>query len=800
VSAGETPGSSIVTGSELGPYLITGVVGSGGRGVVYRASDKRLHRDVALKVIRADQCADPRRRGRFDIEARAAAKLAHPNIVSVYDVGEAEGTPYIVSELVSGGTLADRLHRGALTARQTLAMAVPIADALALAHRQGVVHRDLKPGNILLTADDKPKISDFGLAKCFDADTPMNDAPTVPASLTIEGAVLGTPAYMSPEQATGDRIDFRSDLFSFGSILVEMLTGRPPFARGSTAETLAAVLEADVDVAAIARHAPRALTEIICRCLQRDPRDRYGSTDDLLRDLQRVTPETPARTTFRRAAVPALITALVAAVIAAVVLVRPQTPAPSRVSLAVLPFRDVSGDPTLTHFGLGLADALIGRLASVRELTVRPTSAIAPFEAASIAAPEAGRQLHVTHVLEGTVQRRDRSTRVTAQLTDVGSGATIWSETLDLDEGRLFTLEDLVSTRIAEALKLHLGTETRSPASAVVSDDVMRDYLAIRPEMPALMRQAEQVQHHYVERLNAIVARAPSFAPALGTRAYARSILNFFEPSQKSADQTLADADAALALDPTLIEARLARASILNSASGGWRIYDALREHRNLLALAPGSEVAHTEYARVLRHLGYFDQMRRELDTLNRINPHNVEIGRLSAFALLEEGRCGEAIAAFDKLATGETEHYPLWQHRALARIRCSQTSAAVVGELERRIAGSAPDSPEMAVSYALLAVAKTAAGDRNADALEKEALARDQRRGHYHHALIALAERRALLGDVAGTVNYLRRTADAGMPCAICFDRDPLLANVHKTPEYAALIADLRSRDAAYR
>jgi TolB-like protein len=791
---------AIRPGSAFGPYVITASVGSGGMGVVYRAHDGRLHRDVALKVIRTEHCSDPKRRRRFEVEARATAKLAHPNIVAIYDVGEERGTPYLVSELVTGGTLGDRLRRGKLTVGQTVAMAVPIAEALAEAHRQGIVHRDLKPDNILLTADEKPKISDFGLAKCFEDENPRSDQSTAVASATHDGAIIGTPAYMSPEQASGSPADFRSDQFAFGSILVEMLTGRPPFRRASTAQTLAAIIDDAADYGTVGRTLPPALVAIVQRCLEKDPRQRYASTDDLLFDLRRIAPEQRAPSVIRRLAMPALVAAVIAAGVAAFSLLRRTTVAsPTPTTLAVLPFRNVSGDPALVHFGIGLADAMISRLASARALTVRPTSAIARYETEAIDVAEAGRRLRVTHVLEGTVQRRDRALRVTAQLTEAGSGATIWSETLDLDEGRLFTLEDVVSGRIAEALKVRLAPGGRNAALSAVPDDVMEEYLTIRADISGLSRRGPAARRDQLERLNSIVARAPTFAKAIGTRAFVEAVFNFLEPSQQWIDRALADADRALELDPTLVEPRLARANIHYSTLGGWRVFDALKQLRASVLVAPGSETAHVTLARLLRHLGYVDELQREISIIARINPTNREVARLAALALFAEGKCHEAITAFGRTTPIANDPLPLWQMAALPRIQCGQ-AAALIPDLEGRVANVKRDAEDGAMTYALLALARSSTGDHNVGALEKEALSWDQRPGHFHHVLLALAEVRALHGDVGGSVTYLRRVAETGMPCVICFESDPLLAGVRRAPEYVALISELRARDARNR
>jgi len=261
-------------------------------GEVYRARDTRLGRDVALKIVLADSSRDQARVRRFEAEARATAALSHSNIVSVYDVGEGEGgTPYIVSELMPGGTLTDVLTRAPLPSKKLLDLAIGIAEGLAAAHSQGIVHRDLKPDNILMAADGTPKIADFGLAKHFRpaSDPEGSRLTTLSDERTKEGTILGTVGYMSPEQARGQAVDFRSDQFSFGSILYEMATGKRAFARGSTPETLAAIIREEPEPFALAvPSAPVPLRWIIERCLAKDHRERYASTEDLARDLASV--------------------------------------------------------------------------------------------------------------------------------------------------------------------------------------------------------------------------------------------------------------------------------------------------------------------------------------------------------------------------------------------------------------------------------------------------------------------------------------------------------------------------------
>jgi serine/threonine protein kinase/Tol biopolymer transport system component len=278
-------------GSRLGPYEVLSPLGAGGMGEVYRARDTRLNRDVALKVLVGAASEDSGRFRRFQTEAQSTASLSHPNIVAVYDIGQENGAPYIVSELVQGGTLASLLARGPLSVKKLLDLAIPIAEGLAAAHARGIVHRDLKPDNILLTSDGSPKIADFGLAKYF---RPAQDAEgsqllTLTDDRTKEGTIVGTVSYMSPEQAKGEPVDFRSDQFSLGSVLYEMATGKRAFRRATVVQSLAAIVQEEPEqIANVNAQIPPPLRWIIEQCLAKEANDRYASTDDLARDLSRV--------------------------------------------------------------------------------------------------------------------------------------------------------------------------------------------------------------------------------------------------------------------------------------------------------------------------------------------------------------------------------------------------------------------------------------------------------------------------------------------------------------------------------
>ena len=281
--------SSVTSGVHLGPYLITQPIGAGGMGEVYRARDTRLERDVAVKILPTQIAQDPNRRARFEREARAVAALTHPNILAIHDVGTHDGTPYLVTELLEGETLRQRLGEGALTPRKAVEIGVQIASGLAAAHEKGIVHRDLKPENVFVTRDGRVKVLDFGLAAQITANAGDTDSPTMAAG-TEPGVILGTVGYMSPEQVRGTKVDHRTDIFALGAVLFEMLTGRRAFQRDTSAETMTAILKEDVaELSSTGRQVPPPLDRIVRRCLEKNADERMQDARDVAIALEAVS-------------------------------------------------------------------------------------------------------------------------------------------------------------------------------------------------------------------------------------------------------------------------------------------------------------------------------------------------------------------------------------------------------------------------------------------------------------------------------------------------------------------------------
>jgi len=780
-------------------------------GEVYRALDARLGREVAVKILPPAFAGDSESIRRFEKEARAVASLSHPNIVPIFDVGEQEGIRYAVAELVSGETLRTRLAAGRLNPREAAGIAAAVADGLAAAHEKGVVHRDIKPDNIVLTSAGIPRILDFGLAKKSSSEiaaAALDEEPTRSALLTEPGVIAGTVGYMSPEQVRGEAVDGRSDIFSLGVVLWEMLTGSRPFRGESQIETLNAILKEDPPPDPTLAGLPLELERIVRRCLEKRRENRYHSAADLGHDL-RGTASSPVLSAVRPAAAPArrppraawLIGALAAAAALVAVFLtlraRPDASAGLPRTLAVLPFRAIGAESAGEHFGLGLADSLIGRLAAVRSLTVRPTSAIAGYENAPANAAEVGRELQVDAVLEGTYQKLEGMTRISVQMTDVGRAALLWSDRIDLPEGRLFELQDEISSRIVEKLQVGLapGEEKLLGKSQPVPDSATEQYLSARALLREVANATPERRVEIVTVFDRIVSAQPDFARAIGARAYARAWLGFVVPTRETHDAALADAERALSLDPTLAEPRVARASVAWSSLGGWDVVTAVRELSDAIARAPNLEIAHLDLARVYYHSGWAEASRREVAEALRLHPFGEAQRMLASANTWLEGPArglGELRRLSPEMQRSWATRWQLLWARAVV-----EDPAIVLPDAEALVR----DAPASEQAFAaVLAIVRARLGQPTADLERRIAGATDRRVGHFHHVLHFLADVRAIQGDVAGAVALLREASEAGLPCAPCFEKDPMLKSVRGSEAYARLEAELARRDAEYR
>jgi serine/threonine protein kinase/tetratricopeptide (TPR) repeat protein len=433
-------------GRTLGHYRIVEKIGEGGMGEVYRAHDERLDRDVAIKVLPSSVAQDPERIARFEREAKAVAKLAHPNILEIWDYGTDEGVTYSVTELLDGETLRERLEGGALSWRKAAEIGAFIADGLAAAHGAGIIHRDLKPDNVFLTSDGRVKILDFGLARDVAAAAPdETHSPTV-SRYTDPGAVMGTAGYMSPEQVRGEPTDARSDIFALGSVLYEMATGRRAFARDTAAETMTAILkEEPSDLSVLISDIPLSLADIIRRCLEKKSETRFQTGQDLAFAVRSIVREGVGPAVQRTS---------------------------GQKSIAVLPFVNLSPDPENEYFADGLTDELITDLSRIGSLRVISRTSAFAVKGMTRDVATVAEQLGVRYVLEGSVRRAGDRLRITAQLIDSTTDAHLWAEKYDGTVEDVFDIQENLSRSIVGELRLRLTPDEDQKIAERAIDDI----------------------------------------------------------------------------------------------------------------------------------------------------------------------------------------------------------------------------------------------------------------------------------------------------------------------------------------
>ncbi len=505
-------------GRTLAHYRIVSSLGAGGMGEVYRATDTKLQRDVALKVLPPDMARDPERLARFQREARAVAALNHPHIVTIFSVEESDGVHFLTIELVEGHSLDRRISSGALPAAEIIEIAKAMADALSAAHEKGIVHRDLKPANVMVTDDGRVKVLDFGLAKDINAQASAGDA-TLTSAQTQIGVVMGTPAYMSPEQISGRALDHRTDIFSLGVLLHEMCTGRRPFTGHSSAELTSSILRDDPPSITDSRSdLPADLARIVRRCLEKDPRHRVQTARDIsneFRDLSR------AATPLHSAPIPAPPPRVTPPPDSAAPRIDSRTPS-SRLNesfwVAVLPFRTGTSDADLDSLADGLTEDVTAGLTRFPYLQVIAHHSATAYKDRAADVREVGRALGARYVLEGSIRKRGRTVRVSAQLTDANSGTQLWSESYDREitgEDAFQILDDLtdhIVTSVADGYgvlvrSMAAPTRDRNVNELSASELVLRHY--------AFMQQVDSQEHAILrDGIEQALAREPNHANA----------------------------------------------------------------------------------------------------------------------------------------------------------------------------------------------------------------------------------------------------------------------------------------------
>ncbi len=631
----------LTSGARLGPYEVLSPLGAGGMGEVYLARDTRLGREVAIKVLPAAFASDGERLARFEREARAASALNHPNILTVFDVGEQDGLPYLVTELVEGESLRQRLCAGALPGAEALDFALQIARGLGAAHETGIVHRDLKPENLMIARDGRLRILDFGLAKLraplSPEGGPLEEATTVQA--TRDGAILGTVGYMAPEQVRGEPADPRSDLFALGCVFYEMLTGRRAFQGASAVETLNAILrEAPPELAVSG--APPAAANILQRCLAKRPDERFQSAHDLAFSLREALGSAggglprsrSAPWLSRRAALGAGLAAAAGLGLIVILTLRGggaresgrAAPGAGGQSIAVLPLDNLSGQDELDYLRLALPDVIATSLSRTPQLLVRPFSRSRTLGERTGDPGDAGRELRASVVVTGHYLLDGANLRVSLEAFDVDGDRVLWRDALSVEREDLLGLDAEVARRLDGGLVPALRLE---PAAA-------RSVPRNREAYELFLRATAQAhgQPRAIELLEQSTALDGGFAPAwseLGWRQYQAAHWSAAgEADLRSSEESY---KRALALDPSMIEAGAGLAFRWTEEGRLEVAYDAAA---GLVERRPDSAVAHTALAYVLRYGGRYSESLRHCAIGHGLDPHETRLGLCAWVAL----------------------------------------------------------------------------------------------------------------------------------------------------------------------
>lgn len=780
---------TLVSGTRLGPYEVISPLGAGGMGEVYRAKDAKLKREVAIKVLPEELFEDKESVGRFEREAKLLAALNHPNIATIHAFDEYSGRHLLVMELVEGTTLRERLEAGAISPKHAVDYAIQIARGLSAAHEKGIIHRDLKPENVFVTKDGHVKVLDFGLARRTEGPRPDETDALTKSHHTDPGVVMGTVRYMSPEQLQGLPLDHRSDIFSFGSILYELLSGKKAFKRDSAAETMSAILRDEPpELSESGRNIPAALDRIVKHCLEKSRDDRFQSAKDIAFALSEASAPVSTggtktlvttRASKRSPLVP--ITAGVVLLLAAgaVLFSRPsRVPSPSAVagpSIAVLAFTNLSSDKDQEYFSDGLSEELMSLLTKAKELRVAGRTSSFVFKGKTEDLRTIGKKLNVATVLEGSVRRSGDQLRVSTRLVNVADGFQLWAETYDRKMTDVFAVQDEIAKAVVAALKIQLLPQERSLASRhkTSNPEAYDQYLL---GLQFLNRADADGFHRAVEAYQKAIALDPGYAAAYAGFAVAEDYAAEFEETAAAVSQgkerSRKAAEKAVSLDPDLAEGYSARGFVRTRA---WDWTGALADLEKALVLNPGDVKTHAHYGELLASLGRLPEAIATAKKATELDRLSGEAWCTLGVLLYQNGQFPEARKALTRAVEIYPEHGFTHLMLGLTALLERNPKAALL-EFER--AGDIYPAMGLALAGDDLGRKKEAQRALD-DLIEKEA----------HSAAYQIAEIHAWRGERDKAFEWLERAyaqRDAGLNS---IKTDPLLARLRDDPRHATFL-----------
>jgi eukaryotic-like serine/threonine-protein kinase len=639
-----------LVGREFGPYRIVSLLGAGGMGEVYRAHDGKLGRDVAIKTLPSEFARDPDRLARFRREARILASLNHPNIAAIYGLEEAGGVDYLVLELVDGDTL-----QGPLPLAAALDCACQLADALEAAHEHGIIHRDLKPANVKLTPRGIVKVLDFGVAKSLAAAAPDAAQTGLMTGLgTLAGHVVGTPGYMSPEQARGAEVDQRTDIWAFGCLVYELLTGKRAFESDTVTDTIAAVLAHDPDWRALPPVTPSKLRGLLRECLQKDPTlrtDRIADARIVLQGIRHRSPRQPREGASTPAA-------------------RERRTAVRRINaLAVLPLANLSRDPEQEYFADGMTEALIAELAQIRALRVVSRTSAMQYRGTTKTLPEIGRELKVDAVVEGSVMRAGDRVRVTAQLIHAASDRHLWARSYERDLRDILSLQTEVARAIAEEIQVTLTPQERDRLKRARLVNVEAHEAYIRGRFHWGRVHPERSIEHFRRAIEVDPTYADPYAGIADAQCLIYGAVMELVPPEKIAPSIRAAALKAIELDDSLAEPHVSLARV-----AFWHDRDpvlAERELRVAIKLNANCAMAHFHLAMLCSDLLRVEESVAEYHLALQLDPVSCWNVSIAGAHLCEMGRMEEGKQHLQRALELDPTFY--FTSSALALVHCSE-------------------------------------------------------------------------------------------------------------------------------
>jgi serine/threonine protein kinase/TolB-like protein/Tfp pilus assembly protein PilF len=819
--------ATVSAGQTINQYRVTSRLGIGGMGEVFLAEDTRLGRGVALKFLPAVFTQDKKHLGRFEQEARAVAALSHPNVCTIHEVIETdEGRHCIVMEYVHGVTLRQRIGEGPMKVAEALEVAIQVASALAAAHEAGVVHRDIKPENIMVRRDDYVKVLDFGLAKLTEPEPALDPEASTKMLHTSPGMVMGTFSYMSPEQARGLPVDARTDVWSLGVVLFEMVSGQRPFQGETPTDVIVSIVEREPP--SLSKSAPEATAElerITAKTLAKDRKARYQTAADLLTDLKSLkraleigaevrrqkqpTVTAPAVTTNRQAITSqsfpfagkhgrALLLASIAATLLVAVLVAarflrrnsPGAPLTAVKSLAVLPLENVSGDSAQDYFADGITDALITSFAKVQTLRVTSRPAVMVYKKAGKSPAEIGRELKVDAALTGSVARNGDRVRVSLRLIHVATGQDLWSQDYDRELRAVPALQGEVTRDVAQKIGFTASPSPQTVRAASINAEAYDQYL--RGQF-YLNRQNIADNESAIGALEKAVAADPNFADAHAelAQAYVWKLFLFAPREKQLEEKAFVEVEKALALDPDSAVAYLARGRLQWTPANHFPHERSIKEYRHALSLDPTLDEAHNQLALVYSHIGALSQSLQESQFALAANPNNHLAQYRMGETLNWQGKYEEALSVLQAIPEGANPELVAYQKAcALFNLGKKDQAAETLEQLLKD-----PKANRGLVRSVQAILAASAGQDQIAEEKIKTAIEQGQGFGHFHHTAYNIACAYALMNKPEQAIKWLQTAADDGFPCYPLFESDANLNNLRQDPRFVAFLAQQKQQ-----